>query len=132
MAARQRGDDGLHMIYIKEGNVRPFMKPLEEGREEGGSVVASRCHRQGGQHFSDMELKCYDWATSHAETLTAKQQVCVGKEETASLKRRPTDSLSLLSGTDVQIGYDTKLNWFRTKSKHHQQVIHYFGGISQS
>lgn len=33
------------------------------------------------------------------------------------------------SGTDVQIGYDTKLNWFRTQSKHHQQVIHYFGEI---
>lgn len=31
MAARQRGDDGLHMIYIKKGNVRPFMKPSEEG-----------------------------------------------------------------------------------------------------
>lgn len=51
MAARQRGDDELHMIYIKEGNVRPFMKPLEEGREEGGSVVASGCHKQGGATF---------------------------------------------------------------------------------
>lgn len=83
MAARQKGDDGLHMIYIKEGNVRPFMKPSEEGREEGGSVVARGWHEQGGQHFS---------------SLTAKHQVCVGKEETASLKWRPTDSLSLFLG----------------------------------
>lgn len=48
MAARQKGDDVLHMIYIKEGNVRPFMKPSEEGREEGGSVVARGWHGHGG------------------------------------------------------------------------------------
>lgn len=48
MAERQRGDDGLHMIYIMGGNAPPFMKPSQELKEEGGRVLASGWHRQGG------------------------------------------------------------------------------------
>lgn len=85
MAERQRGDNGLHMIYIREGNVRPFMKPSRAAKEEGGSVLASGWHGQG-QHFCHRELKCYRGETSQAETLTARQQVCVGREETTSFE----------------------------------------------
>lgn len=70
---------------------------------------------QGQHFFCDMESKC-----CQRGDVTCRD---ADGEAASSLKQRPTE---------VQIGDDTRDNWFRTKRKRHQQVFRYFGGISHS
>lgn len=74
--------------------------------------------RGGGEGGGDISA-----AWMQTLTLTAKQEVCVTKQETSSFKpsaARQTVTFSL------QIGCDTELNGLPTWTEHHQWVIHYF------